>query len=341
MQKTYAEPGLPVSEQAAAWFLELAEGPNDLAMRREFVRWLKRSPQHIDAFLAIATLDRELAELPAGLEDTLAGCPGQPAAAVPLPASPTPSAAAPREAPRPPRARRVAGWVAAVTGAVWLRTPPAEAPGLLVHRTDYGEQRSIALADGSIVVLNTLSELAVRFGPETRRVELVSGEAMFDVARDPDRPFVVATGAVDLSVLGTRFSVYRKADSVRLAVLEGVVQAAPPGASQAPVLVRAGQGAVASADGTIRRNDRIDLERVLAWTERRLIFDEVPLADVVAEFNRYNRRPLIVQDPELAERRITSVFFANDVSALVAFLELEPDVQVQYGADAIRIQSAH
>jgi transmembrane sensor len=210
-----------------------------------------------------------------------------------------------------------------------------------VHRTDYGEQRSIALADGSIVVLNTLSEVVVRFGPEERRVELVAGEAMFDVAHDPDRPFVVGTGAVELRVLGTRFSVYRKADSVRLAVLEGVVRAAPPGAEQAHVLVRAGQGAVASLDGTIRRNHRIDLERVLAWTERRLIFDDVALADVVAEFNRYNRRPLIVQDPELAERRITSVFFANDVSALVAFLELEPDVEVLYGADAIRIQSEH
>ncbi|HZD53696.1 MAG TPA: hypothetical protein VE175_11660, partial [Woeseiaceae bacterium] len=108
-----------------------------------------------------------------------------------------------------------------------------------------------------------------------------------------------------------------------------------------PVLVRAGEGAVATPNGSIRRNDEIDLEKALAWTERRLIFDDVPLEDVISEFNRYNRRPLVIQDPKLAGRKITSVFFANDVSALIAFLELEAGAEVDYGADAIRIHRKH
>jgi transmembrane sensor len=218
---------------------------------------------------------------------------------------------------------------------------PDVTPSAVVHRTDYGEQRSIALSDGSIVTLNTRSQVAVRLDEGTRRVELVSGEAMFHVIADSRRPFVVETGAVELSVLGTRFSVYRKPDSIRLAVVEGIVRAAPREKPGEPVLVRAGEGAVATPDGVIRRNDGIDVQKAIAWTERRLIFDDVPLEDVVSEFNRYNRRPLIVQDPELAERKITSVFFANDVSALIAFLELEPDVEVDHGADAIRIRSKH
>lgn len=351
MDRELTEP-LPVSEQAAAWFFELADGPNDESTRQEFVRWLKRSPEHIDAFLGIALLERELAGLPADIEQALAVAGEGGADVVPLAARapagwsaglPIADEPAPRR--QAPRLRRPA-WLAAaamavlaVSVGVWLAPRPTGAPQPIVHRTDYGEQRSIALADGSIVVLNTLSEIVVRFGKDGRRVELVAGEAMFDVASDPERPFVVEAGVVDLSVLGTRFSVYRQPDSVRLAVAEGVVRAEPHGQPGRHVLVHAGEGAVASTNGAIRRNERIDLEKALAWTERRLIFDDVPLADVVAEFNRYNRRPLIVQDPALAERKITSVFFANDVSALVAFLELEPDVEVDYGADAIRIRS--
>lgn len=342
MQNELAEPHLPVSEQAAAWYFELADGPNDRRVRQEFVRWLKQSPQHIDAFLAIAMLEHEVSAAPGGLEEALAEARAAGTAAVPIVAGAAGGSPPPAVRRRPRRARWLAAaglaTLAAAT-AVWLAPRPAPVPEGVVHRTDYGEQRSIALPDGSIVVLNTLSEVAVRLGPDERHVELAYGEAMFDVAPDPRRPFVVETGALELSVLGTRFSVYRKADSVRLAVLEGVVAAAPAGQPEEQVLVSAGEGAVASLDGTIRRNEGIDLERALAWTERRLVFDDVRLDEVVAEFNRYNRRPIIVQDPELAERKITSVFFANDVSALVAFLELEPDVEVEYGTDTIRIYS--
>lgn len=342
MERELAEPTLPVSEQAAAWFFELADRPNDRETRQEFVRWLKRSPAHIEAFLGIALLEQDVAGLAVGLEEALAA---GGAAAVPLP---PPTMRAERAPPRPARRGRRMRWLAAACAALLavaagVRLVPVQesGPAPVVHRTDYGEQRSIALADGSILVLNTLSEVAVRFRGDARRVELIAGEAMFDVASDSERPFIVAAGAVELRVLGTRFSVYRKPDSIRLAVVEGVVRAEPLGQSDEHVLVRAGQGAVASLDGAIRRNARIDLDKALAWTERRLVFEDVPLGAVVAEFNRYNRRPLIVQDPELAERKVTSVFFANDVSALIAFLELEPDVEVDYGADAVRIRSAH
>ncbi|HEX2138589.1 MAG TPA: hypothetical protein VHG33_02635, partial [Woeseiaceae bacterium] len=135
--------------------------------------------------------------------------------------------------------------------------------------------------------------------------------------------------------------VYHTAESTRLAVVEGVVRAVSRQRPGKQVLVQAGEGIIATADGAIHAHGYIDVEKAIAWTNRRLIFDDVALEDVVSEFNRYNRRPLVVQDPQLAERKITSVFFANDVSALVAFLELEPDVVVDYGADAIRIRRKH
>ncbi len=345
MNSEIAEPAAPVSEQAAAWFFELADGPNDRETRRRFVRWLKRSPAHLEAFIAIAVLEHELAESEGSIDDALALVEGADAGAIPLPGG----AFADRSGPdrKPKAGSRRGRWLAAAAAAAAAvlvtlpLLPPPDAPPAVVHRTDFGEQRSIALGDGSLVVLNTLSEVAVDYDPGLRRIELLSGEALFDVAADPQRPFVVETGAVSLKVLGTKFAVYRTAETIRLAVVEGVVRAVSRQQPERPLLVRAGEGALATADGAIRREQGIDVDKAIAWTERRLIFDDVPLAEVIAEFNRYNRRPLVVQDGQLAERRITSVFFANDVSALVAFLELEPDVEVDYGADAIRIHRKH
>ena len=341
MSSEFAAPGIPVSEQAAAWFVELAEGPKDGTLRRQFVRWLKRSPQHIDSFLTIAVLEQELSELPGNIDDIMALVNAAAPGAIPIAGSSASGKL--RTHGKPARRWHSGGWLAAaaITALAVLGSLPFLLPGdvppTFVHRTDFGEQRSIALSDGSILVLNTLSEVAVHYGAKVRRIELLSGQALFDVVSDPQRPFVVETGTVALNVLGTRFSVYSTPHSTRLAVVEGVVRAVSRHQPEQEVLVRAGEGAVAAADGTIDRNDDIDVAKAIAWTERRLIFEDAPLEHVISEFNRYNRRPLVVQDPELAERRITSVFFANDVSALVAFLELEPDVEVDYGADAIRI----
>src|SRR5690606_3292094 len=150
--------------------------------------------------------------------------------------------------------------------------------------------------DGSIITLNTLSEATVRFDRSARQVTLVSGEAMFDVVSDPGRPFIVQTGSVSLKVIGTRFAVYRKKNSTRVAVVDGVVQAMPLRARGEPLFVEAGMGAIATVEGVTLTDDQFDVEKAIAWTDRRLIFDGAPLAEVVAEFNRYNRTPLIVED---------------------------------------------
>lgn len=342
MNDEFTKPSTPVSEQAAAWFFELTEGPADLATRVAFIEWLKRSPQHIEGFLAIAVLEQELSEQSSDMQQLLADIKakgGQGAVPISDDGDGTGKSTRHRKSGISWRYRWViAAGIAATSLAFTLFLLPDSEPPAVVHKTDFGEQRSIALRDGSIVTLNTRSELGVRFDESARRVELMAGEAMFDVVRNSERPFVVESGDISLKVLGTRFSVYRQSNSVRVAVVEGVVRAVSRQLPDEEILVSAGEGAIATPDGTIRRDTHIDLEKALAWTDRRLIFDDVRLADVVREFNRYNRVPLVVDDTRLADRRITSVFNANDVSALVGFLELEPDVEVNYGADAIRIR---
>lgn len=343
MNEEFTRSNTPVSEQAAAWFFELEECPADMTTRVAFIEWLKRSPQHIEAFLAIAVLEQELSELPSDMQKVLASVESMSGrGAVPINEGADAADKSTRHRKSAISWQRyrwvIAASIAATSLSFMLFQLPDAEPPAVVHKTDFGEQRSIALRDGSIVTLNTRSELGVRFDESARRVELISGEAMFDVVRNGDRPFVVESGDISLKVLGTKFSVYRQSDSVRVAVVDGVVRAVSRQMPDEQILVSAGDGAVVTPDGTIRRNEHIDLEKALAWTDRRLIFDSVRLADVVHEFNRYNRVPLVVDDARLADRRITSVFNANDVSALVGFLELEPDVEVDYGADAVRIR---
>ncbi|MEX2125858.1 MAG: FecR domain-containing protein [Woeseia sp.] len=328
-----------VPQQAAEWLVELAEPGLGENCRRQFMNWLKKSPQHIEEFLAIAVLQQEVAEQSSAIADIIADLrTANDRSAVPLFDGPGTAAASPGFV---RRRRHYLLWASAaglVIAALFLvRYPGVEGP-VISHSTALGEQRSIALNDGSIVMLNTLSELTVHFDDSIRQVTLVAGEVMFDVVADPQRPFVVETGTLSLNVLGTKFSVYRKQNSTRVAVVDGVVRAVSRRSPDAPLLVRAGEGAVITEEGVTLTDPLFDLQKAIAWTERRLVFDAAPLAEVVAEFNRYNRTPLIVEDRALANRAITTVFNAHDVSALVGFLELQPDVEVQHGEDAIRIR---
>jgi transmembrane sensor len=338
----------PIPEQAADWLVELSDPGIDETRRRQFMSWLKRSPQHIEEFLAIAVLEQEIAEQRIALSDILAEFQrSEPAPVEPLfgaaaaRAEALPSARRMHPGNRRPGQRFVRWLAAAGVGALALLLTQfmhVDAPAVW-HGTAIGEQRSVALEDGTIVTLNTLSEVEVQMDRSTRHVSLLAGEAMFDVVADRERPFVVQSGNVSLKVLGTKFSVYRMEAVTRLAVLEGTVQLVPNDRVADAVLVGAGETLVAGRDGVMPAGAGVDFETAVAWTDRRLIFNAAPLAQVVHEFNRYNAVPLVVEDNELAVRPVTTIIKANDVGALVTFLELDPDVEVQHDDDAIRIRA--
>lgn len=338
----YYHPNSPIAEQAGEWLVELsAPGLTD-TRRREFMSWLKLSPQHIEEFLAIAVLEQELIEQPVAMADILAEIErAEPRAAEPLfaataAASVMSAAALPRRKRKRPMLRWLAAASVAVAALLLTQFTSVDAPAVR-HGTAIGEQRSVALADGTIVTLNTLSEVEVRMDRSARHVNLLAGEAMFDVVADRERPFVVDAGSVSLRVLGTKFSVYRTDAMTRLAVVEGTVQLVPHARIADAVTVTAGETLVAGREGVLPGG--VDFETAVAWTDRRLIFNAAPLAQVVHEFNRYNAVPLVVEDGELAGRSVTTVFKAHDVDALVSFLELEPDIEVQHDDDAIRIRA--
>jgi transmembrane sensor len=202
--------------------------------------------------------------------------------------------------------------------------------------TGVGEQRTIALADGSIVQLNTNSRLRVNLSEKQRDIRLLNGEAIFKVHRDSARPFRVLTGDAVIQAIGTEFNVHSGTGRTNVSVLEGAVristsndQALPVGSSaQRETQLAAGEEA-SIVTGRIIKNKAPDVSETVAWRQRRLIFRADTLGDIASEFNRYNRAPQVrLNNPALAQRRYTGTFDADDPGALALLLSQEADLAI-------------
>lgn len=186
------------------------------------------------------------------------------------------------------------------------------------YATALGERRQVTLADGSTLDLNGRTHVSVVFSEGRRLVRLEAGEALFSVMPDKARPFVVEAGPGRVTVTGTRFNVRHGADDMRVAVESGtVLVAGGQGAASRPLL--AGDGVRVAADGKVGPVQRVDIAAITAWRQGKLIFNDVPLAEVVEEVSRYRDKPLRVA-PEVANLRFSSVFRADDTNALLVAL---------------------
>lgn len=181
------------------------------------------------------------------------------------------------------------------------------------------------LPDGSVVELNAGADIAVDFSGANRRVKLLRGEALFAVAKDPARPFVVSAGPVDVTAVGTAFTVKHAGDSIRVLVTEGrvaVSQLLPDAPPTAPVFVAAGEHLTVAASLTApQRADPAVVAQELAWRGQRVEFTDTPLAEAVALFNRRNRLQLEISDPALAGIRLNGIYWADDPEGFVRLLE--------------------
>jgi len=232
------------------------------------------------------------------------------------------------------------------------------------YSTAVGEQRSITLSDGSVVFLNTNSEVRVRLARTGRNIDLLRGEARFQVAKSPQRPFVVATSDATIRALGTVFNVAMSQDGTQVAVIEGrvelrertaspasvpdaVPESSPAGSAvgpkkqQAQIELAAGQRAAVTTRG-ILSDVGPSIESVNAWTERRLVFRDKTLAEVVRQFNRYRQQPLVIDDPRLAGLRVSGTFDPSDPDSLLTYLGAVEAVQVRALADgSVHLSHGH
>jgi len=357
MSESDRKRSMPVSEQAAEWLVAFDDGEMDVADKQRFLQWLKQSPLHIKEFLQLSAMHVEFTQnndLQKSIEELVAAAKSD---VVNL-SLPTSSRAPSLQAVKPMQTRRSSlrwlGIAATVVLGISTATGLWVAQGGLesgqVYRTDLGEQRSIALDDGSMITLNTLSELRVLFTEQSRQVVLLSGEALFDVVKDTKRPFTVDAGSMQLTVVGTRFNVYRQSEQTVLTVVEGTVKVdavptlstsvvAQPGVATLTAIA-GDQVAVNKSGSDVIRATLPTAEATTVWTDRKLIFQNRPLADVAEEFNRYNHRPLIIDDAELATKPITGVFNAQDTELLGTFLDNQPGIEVHRDEGAIYVRKS-
>ena len=331
MERT--EEGTPSSirEHAAEWFLRLHAHDLNVAERFAYLQWLKASPAHIGETLQICVLYSILYPMKRQLfftnEDDVSNV----------------IALSAREPSMEP-ARSRSSWhvralaVVVAMGLVLIAGTIASRAWLeSTIETQASEWRSLTLNDGSFVSVGPRTELRDRFGEQQRLLSLSRGEALFQVAKDPLRPFIVEAGLAVVRATGTRFAVDRREHDVVVTVEEGTVLVSDgKGRAGAISLTAAEQLTVAGTWPPVVQH--VDATRELAWSNRRLVFVDDTIAAAAQEFNRRNRVRLIV-DPALGSEQVRGVFHADDPASFAdAIAAARKSVVVRESRDIIRLR---
>jgi transmembrane sensor len=241
------------------------------------------------------------------------------------------------------RRRRLFAAVATVLLALGVGSYLALAPRGERYVTPVGGIASVPMADGSKVTLNTDSQIRIALTNTERDVELKHGEAFFEVSKDPSRPFVVHAGDKRVIAVGTKFSVRRDGDDIEVVVTEGKVRVEDGTAGQssrangsADVFLTPGSIARAGEAGVlVQRKTLPEAEEQLSWRTGVLMFRNQSLQEAIVEFNRYNVRKIVIQDPAVASLKIEGNFRATNVEAFVRLLESGFPVRAQAEPDQI------
>jgi transmembrane sensor len=331
--------------EASAWFIEFRSGDVNGDARMRFIEWLRRSPEHIQAYLEISGVWAELPnsdphgkiDIPAliararGEADVIA----LPSDRAP-PAAP-PSAGAPHALWRRPRlAAFAAAAVVLLAAGAALLLRGGNSSG--TYSTGIGEQRTVQLADGSTVELNARSTIQVHLSEHQRDLTLIEGQALFRVAKDKERPFVVRAGDAQIRAVGTEFDIYKKPSATVVTVVEGRVETYEDSDSSgsAAIVLSAGEQ-LTVLPHAVTKPKRTDTAVATAWVQKRLIFEETALSDVAEEFNRYNRRPLTIDDGDLEKLKISGVYSSTDPASLINFLRSQNSIQVVETEKRVRV----
>ena len=289
-------------EEASAWFARLNRRQVSLREIEAFRAW-REDPHNRAAYEAIdrtwrraGTLKGEAA-VERALSDALA-----------------------RGAAGRGRRERRAAWMAgagvaslvclavAAGGWIYLQAHPT-------YATKTGEQRLVRLADGSSVRLDTDSRIEVAFASGARKVRLAHGQAFFDVAHDPARPFLVEAGPVTVRAVGTRFDVRADDGQATVTLVEGVVEVRRQGAAPRVWTLRPGQQVAANPAAAPRA---VNLETATSWTSGRVVFQGVPLGVAVDEINRYSTHKIVLRAPGASATPVTGSFETGDSDAFVS-----------------------
>lgn len=307
---------IPIREQARDWFITLRDNPSR-AQRAACDQWRQSNPAQDEAYRAVEAVWQATAAPGKRLAEKESD-----ALAVYLTAI--------KQEKRHQRARR---WLVSASaccamvlaGVFWLENPYWMQDVTASHVASKGERRDVTLADGSRVLLDADSAFNVEFTPQGRRVHLLRGAAFFDVTPS-QTPFVVATAAGDVRVLGTQFDVRLMDNAALVTLAKGSVSVAAGGAVT-PTLLKPGQQVWFDASG-IHAPVSVNVADEMAWREGRYVFYRARLADVVREVERYRPGRILIPVSSLANQTVTGSFSLADSDAALASLQASVGFQM-------------
>jgi transmembrane sensor len=387
-----------LTEEAATWYLDMQESP-DARTQAQFMGWLRRSPQHVAEYMAMAQMHgdmraalaaegmtvEELRALAASESSVVAlrrdvdrgvrrgvrrGVGRGVGREHPSPMNrllPQATADAPGRSrfigdprPRQPHMGAIKRLAAAaavllVCGGLMAAWPSPAAPGI---RYAAGiDVREVTLDDDTVVQLSPESAMVVSFSADGRHIELLHGSASFDIGKDPARPMKVTVGRQQIDDIGTVFDVQRNDSAAQVTVVSGQVSVWNlPSPWIARIRTRltgrstprdrivdlhGGETARVDGDGHLAGRGPANVATATQWLPDDIRFHDATVAEVARRFNAYSTRPLIVDDSELGQKRISGVFHARDPEAFIAYIGSLPQVRVERHADGIRFVSVH
>ncbi|MFN7055669.1 FecR family protein [Hyphomonas sp.] len=329
-----------VQTAAARWDARLRNPQCTEADRDEFLRWLAADPAHEEAFEQLRqsiTALRQVANRPdlsalraAALRQN-GSVSGRSMALV---------------------AALVVAAVAFPMGVILTRGP-AEQPPLIAaevppsaHETAIGQRASITLEDGSVVTLNTDSRIEVGYTAGERLITLHKGQALFEVAHDEARPFSVVAGGQRVIALGTVFDVRLSKTAVEVVLVDGKVAIAgkadpEPRAGDAVVHLTSGERYVALLAAAAPEVSQVDTSKATSWSKGFVTFDDTPLAEALAEMNRYSTVQIIAEEEALTQLRVTGMFRSGQQARFAEALEAYFPLEAERDGDTIVLKISH
>ena len=345
-------------QQVLDWYVRRQREDWNAGDEQAFQQWLEADASHRSAYLQWEQHSAAIDAIPA---DTLAQLRRNLAHDKAQLAAPQPPALRPATAVTALRRRWVLpslGMAAALlmtsgTGLLAWQHWQAQPLFTQTYVSERGQQLAVQLPDGSQLRLDTATRLEVAYYRDRREVVLHEGQAVFSVQANPERPFHVLSGPVGITVVGTRFSVrytpgLAGSDGVRVAVEEGQVRVVRRDGAPAPALAQlaeaqtlaAGQQITADAQGSLAPVQQVAAEGIAAWREHRISFVNTPLAQALAEFERYGKTGLSISDPAVAALRLSGTFDPSDTQTLRKVLPHALPVRLQQGASGLEIRAA-
>ncbi len=300
-----------IRSEAAQWFNLERSGDMTVDDDHRFRTWLDQSEAHRDAYRLVGRAWAVASTIPYDAEKAVAREPDLAAERRPLPWRRHFALAASL------LLMFTVGFGIYQTGLTDLGTKQDQR-----FRTGMGQTTTVTLPEGSVVTLDSETEIQLRETSTERRVDLVGGRAFFRVAPDPSRPFIVNAGGKSVRAIGTAFEVSFEHGNMVVTLAEGKVRVEEKavGSGGGTDMVPGGQLVIGADHGWTLR--RVDVAKETSWIEGRLIFMRDPLSDAVAEMNRYATRKLVFKDGKIPEKQVVGVFKAGDVDGFVKAMEM-------------------